>query len=119
MTTDLHAPHAWVREFRGAVTVCDPDGVILEMNDASIRSNAEDGGAKLIGTNLLACHPEPSLTKLREFMARRELNVYTVEKRGVKKLVYQTPWHMGGRYAGFLEVVVELPFQVPHFVRAG
>ena len=109
--------HAWFQEFRGAIVVCDADGIILEMNDAAIRSNAEDGGAKLIGTNLIDCHPEPSLTKLKAFMAKRELNVYTVEKRGVKKLVYQTPWHLDGTYAGFLEVVLEIPFEVPHFVR--
>lgn len=117
MSPATHPAHAWVREFRGAVVICDPAGVILEMNDAAIRSNAEDGGAKLIGTNLLDCHPEPSLTKLREFMAQREPNIYTVEKRGVKKLVYQTPWHVDGKYAGFLEVVLEIPFEMPHFVR--
>jgi len=117
MSPAIHPARAWVKEFRGAVVICDPAGVILEMNDAAIRSNAEDGGAKLIGTNLLDCHPEPSLTKLREFMAQREPNVYTVEKRGVKKLVYQTPWHVDGKYAGFLEVVLEIPFEMPHFVR--
>jgi hypothetical protein len=112
------APHAWFQTFRGAIVVCDPDGVILEMNDAAIRSNAEDGGAKLIGTNLLACHPEPSLSKLKAFMAQREPNIYTVEKRGVKKLVYQTWWQQDGRDAGFLEVVLEIPFEMAHFVRA-
>ena len=25
--------HKWVQEFSGAITVCDPEGVILEMND--------------------------------------------------------------------------------------
>ena len=73
-------PHAWIREFRGAITVCDPDGIILEMNDAAIRSNAEDGGAKLIGTNLLACHPEPSLSKLKAFSYK-----YKDEKYGKGK----------------------------------
>ena len=111
-------PHAWIREFRGAITVCDPAGIILEMNEAAIRSNAEDGGAKLIGTNLLDCHPEPSLSKLKAFLAQREPNVYTIEKRGVKKFVYQTWWQRDGRDAGFLEVVIEIPFELPHFVRA-
>jgi len=59
MTPALHPAHAWFKEFRGAVVVCDPDGVILEMNDAAVRANAEDGGAKLSGTNLRDCHPEP------------------------------------------------------------
>ena len=118
MTPALHPAHAWFKEFRGAVVVCDPDGVILEMNDAAVRANAEDGGAKLIGTNLLDCHPEPSLSKLKAFMAQREPNIYTVEKRGVKKLVHQTWWHVNGRDAGFMEVVLEIPFELPHFVRA-
>ena len=25
--------NAWIKEFPAAVTVCDPDGIILEMND--------------------------------------------------------------------------------------
>jgi hypothetical protein len=36
----------------------------------------------------------------------------------VKKFVYQTWWQRDGRDAGFLEVVVEIPFEMPHFVRA-
>jgi hypothetical protein len=111
--------HEWIKEFPGAVTVCDPAGVILEMNDAAIRSNAGDGGARLIGTNVLDCHPEPALTKLRAFMAQREPNIYTIEKQGVKKLVYQTWWHRDGRIGGFLEVVLVIPFDLPHFVRPG
>ena len=120
-----HAPagprpaHAWIREFPAAITVCDPDGIILEMNEASIRSNADDGGAALIGTDVHGCHPEPALSKLTEFEARGAVNVYTIEKKGVKKLVYQTPWTENGRYAGYMEIVLEIPFDVPHFVREG
>ncbi len=109
--------HEWIKEFPGAVTVCDPDGVILEMNDASIASNAADGGARLIGTNLVACHPEPARAKLRAFMAQREPNIYTIEKRGVKKLVYQTWWTREGRVGGFMEIVLVIPSDLPHFVR--
>jgi len=109
----------WIREFPGAITVCDPDGTILAMNEASIRSNESDGGAALIGTDVFGCHAEPELGKLREFVSRRVPNVYTIEKRGVKKLVYQTPWTVDGRYAGFMEVVLEIPFDMPHFVREG
>ena len=29
--------HPWVREFGAAVTVCDTEGIILEMNDRSAR----------------------------------------------------------------------------------
>jgi len=111
--------HAWIREFPAAITVCDAHGTILEMNEASIRSNASDGGARLIGTDVHACHPEPALAKLKAFEAKRALNVYTIEKKGVKKLVYQTPWTEDGEYAGYMEIVMEIPFDVPHFVRQG
>ena len=32
---------AWIQEFPGAVTVCDSNGVILAMNDKSIRTFQE------------------------------------------------------------------------------
>ena len=49
---------AWVKEFDGAVTVCDREGVILEMNDRAAEVFAGDGGRALVGTNALDCHPE-------------------------------------------------------------
>ena len=50
-------------------------------------------------------------------MESRKPNVYTIEKAGVKKLIYQAPWYRGGEYAGVVELSVEIPFQMPHFVR--
>ena len=111
--------HAWIEEFPGAITVCDPEGIILEMNARSAESNQADGGKELIGSNLLNCHPEPARTKLEKMMETRKANVYTIEKKGVKKLVYQTPWYQDGQYMGLVELVVEIPFQMPHFVRGG
>ncbi len=108
----------WLTEFPGAVTVCDADGVILDMNERSAQVNAADGGRARIGTNLLDCHPEPARSKLVELLAQRRTNAYTIEKRGVKKLVYQAPWTEGGRYAGFVELSLAIPFAMPHFVRA-
>jgi len=109
--------HRWIEEFQGAVTVCDTEGMILEMNRRSRKMFMEQGGEKLIGTNVLDCHPEPSRTKLREIMDAQRINVYTVEKKGVKKLIYQAPWYEGGTYAGFVEIVVDLPDTMPHFIR--
>jgi hypothetical protein len=108
----------WVKEFLGAVTLCDPHGVILEMNDHSAAQFAKDGGRDLIGTNLLDCHPEPSRGKLESLMKERRANVYTIERHGRKKLVYQSPWWINGEYAGFVELVLEIPAEMPHFVRA-
>jgi len=113
------AEHSWVQEFPGAITVCDRDGIILEMNDKSAKVFEEDGGRQLIGANLLDCHPEPARIKLEELMEMQQANVYTIEKNGVKKLIYQTPWYQDGRYSGFIEMALEIPFQMPHFVRGG
>lgn len=110
--------HAWVREFPGAVTVCDPDGIILEMNDRAAVVYEADGGRALIGTNVLDCHPEPSRTKLGDQLATRQRNVYTIEKNGVRKLIYQSPWYRDGKYAGIVEVALEIPAEMPHFVWA-
>jgi transcriptional regulator with PAS, ATPase and Fis domain len=108
----------WVQEFPGAVTVCDREGVILAMNDKSARTFEGDGGAALIGSNLLSCHPEPSRSRLKELLATECRNIYTVEKKGVKKLIYQSPWYEKGVYSGFVELSLEIPFEIPHFVRS-
>jgi transcriptional regulator with PAS, ATPase and Fis domain len=110
--------NAWIKEFPGAVTVCDPDGTIVEMNDRSGRMFQEQGGKSLIGTNLLDCHPGPARAKLEKIMEERQANAYTIEKNGRKKMIYQSPWFMDGVYRGFVEIVLELPEQLPHYIRS-
>lgn len=112
------ADYAWVKEFPHAVTVCDLDGIILEMNDTAARGFADQGGRALIGKNMLDCHPEPARTKTKELLASRQKNVYTIEKKGVKKLIYQAPWYQDAKCCGFVELALEIPFALPHFVRS-
>jgi transcriptional regulator with PAS, ATPase and Fis domain len=112
-----HEASAWIREFPGAVTVCDREGIILAMNEKSARTFEASGGAALIGSNLFDCHPEPSRAKLKELLAAGRANVYTIEKKGIKKLIYQSPWYENGAYRGFVELSLEIPFEMPHFVR--
>jgi len=110
--------HRWIEEFPAAVTVCDPDGVILAMNvRAADKVFAADGGRALIGTNVLDCHPEAAKEKLARMLTEGKTNAYTIEKRGVKKLIYQAPWYENGEYRGFVELSLEIPFDLPHFVR--
>ena len=109
--------HAWVQEFSGAIAITDREGKILEMNAKAVKTFEKEGGEKLIGTNVLDCHPEPAKAKLRAIMENRKPNVYTIEKAGIKKLIYQAPWYQGGKYAGVVELSVEIPFDLPHFVR--
>ncbi len=111
--------HSWVNEFPGSIMVCDPEGIILEMNDRAAAAYESDGGRALVGKNLLDCHPKEARAKLEQMMATRCENVYTIEKRGVKKLIVQTPWYRDRQYAGFMEMQIEIPFEMPHFVRQG
>ena len=107
----------WVREFPAAITVCDAEGVLVAMNDKACAAFEVDGGAALIGTNLLECHPEPARTKVEEMLKSGAHNVYTIEKGGIKKLIYQSPWYNNGTYAGFVELSLPIPEIMPHFDR--
>ena len=99
-----------------SVTVCDKDGKILEMNETAERVLSH--GQHIIGQNLLDCHPEPARTKLMEMLKNHNLNAYTIEKNGVKKLIYQSPWFdENGEFAGYIELSMEIPMEMPHYVR--
>lgn len=107
----------WTKEFKVGITVSDAEGKIVYMNDKSIDIFKNDGGEKLFGNNVLDCHPEPARSKLEEMMKSETTNVYTIEKNGKKKLIYQSPWYEGKEYKGFVELSIEIPFDMPHFVR--
>ncbi len=108
----------WIKEFNCAITVCDTNGIIVAMNDKSVDTFKTDGGSELIGKNLFDCHPEPSRTKLKQMVEQQTENVYTIEKNGKKKLIYQSSWYENGNYKGFVELSLEIPFEMPHFKRS-
>jgi len=108
----------WIKEFPAAVTVCDKDGILLEMNNKAALGYEKDGGRALIGSNVLDCHPEPARSKTKALLASGEKNIYTIEKHGVRKLIYQSPWYIEGRYAGFVELSLKIPWEMPHFIRS-
>jgi hypothetical protein len=110
--------HDWMKEFPGAVTVCDANGIILEINDRAARTYEKDGGYAIVGKCLLDCHSELSRGKVEKLLATHDQNIYSIEKNGVKKLIYQTPWFKDGQYAGFVELSLEIPFEMPHYVRS-
>lgn len=99
-----------------AITVSDTEGNILDMNQRSADVNSK--GKKIIGNNLFDCHPERAAAILRNLYAEEKLNAYTIEKNGVKKLIYQTPWYdEEGNFGGLIEFSIEIPFEMPHYVR--
>ena len=103
----------YTKELNVAITVCDAEGNILEMNEKSQQVN----GGNLIGKNVLDCHPGPARSKLAELMEHQKSNTYTIEKNGIKKLIHQTPWYTDGVYSGFVEFSLEIPFEMPHYIR--
>jgi PAS domain-containing protein len=109
----------WFNEFPGAVTVCDRHGVIVYMNEKSVKAFEADGGLELLGRSLLDCHPEPSRSQVADLLAHPRVHAYTIEKRGVRKLIYQAPWFEGGTFKGLAELSLEIPESMPHFVRNG
>ncbi len=109
----------WIKSFPAAIVVCDERGIIVEMNDRAVESFQKDGGERLLGTNVLECHPEPARLKLSEMLRNQSANIYTIEKDGLKKLIYQVPWYREGKYAGIVELSLPIPFEIPHFVREG
>ncbi len=109
--------HEWLAEFPGAVTVCDERGIILAMNDKAAATFADDGGRALVGSDVRACHPEAARAKLDALFDNRKANVYTIRKRGFRKLIYQSPWYRDGRFAGIVELSLEIPSDIPEFVR--
>ena len=108
----------WIKEAHIAVTVCDETGKITEMNLKSAKTFEKYGGLSLIGSDLLTCHSEPSKIKLKKMLTSSSApNAYTIEKNGVKKLIYQFASQKNGQPSGLVELSLEIPFDMPHFVR--
>jgi hypothetical protein len=107
----------WVCDFPGSVTVCDLDGIVLEMNLRAADAYRDFGGMELVGKSLLDCHSEPSRRKLLKLLESGERNVYTIEKNSFRKLIYQAPWYRDGRRCGMVELALEIPKEMPHFAR--
>lgn len=100
-----------------AVTICAKDGTILDMNGKSRKTFLKPDQEELIGKNVLDCHPEPARSILDDMLKTQRTNIYTVEKEGLKKLIFQTPWYDDGEYAGFMELSIVLPENIPNHIR--
>ena len=106
----------WTGFFDAAITVCDRDGAVIYMNEQSKRTFAADGGGKLLGRNLRACHEPESWGTIRRLIDRGESRTYTIEKQGKRKLIHQAPWRRqaDGPCDGLVEISIELPAEMPH-----
>jgi len=107
----------WVKEFSGAVTVANTEGVIVYMNDLAAKTWKDRGGLELVGKNLSECHKGASLEKIAQIIETKTVNAYTIEKNGLKKLIYQAPWTVNNITCGIIELSLIIPFDMPHFIR--
>ncbi len=107
----------WIEGLPAAVTVTAADGTILEMNARSRETFAADGGGALVGRSVFDCHPEPARTKTLALYDGRQPNHYTIRKNGQKKIIHQLPWFEGGVFAGYVEISIPIPDDLPHFER--
>ncbi len=107
----------WAMQFPGAVTVCDGDLTIIYMNEKAMAAFGDSGGEGLLGKNLADCHLPRSMDIVKRILDTGEPNIYTIEKKGQKKMIYQAPWRKGGVIAGLVELSMEIPEAMPHFIR--
>lgn len=107
----------WARELCVAITVSDTSGKIVYMNDKSATTFSKYGGRDLEGRNLMDCHLATSWDKIREIMTSEKSNCYTIEKEGTRKLIFQAPWYDQGQLGGAVELSLEIPLSMEHFVR--
>ena len=107
----------WITDFAGSIVVCDLSGIVLEMNQKAGETYQKYGGMELMGKSLIDCHPEPARSKLLRLLETGERNTYTIEKNGTRKFIYQAPWYQNGSQRGMIELAMEIPFDIPNFVR--
>ena len=105
----------WAEELPFAITICDLEGKIVYMNNKSKATFAKHGD--LIGKNLVDCHKAASWDKIQDLLKTGSKNVYTIDKEGVKKIIYQSPWYIDGEIKGLIAVSMIIPSEMPHYVR--
>ena len=95
-----------------AVTISDTEGNVVYQNDSSVDVNGD-----VRGKNMMDCHNERSQRIIKHLLDDAATNVYTISKKGRKKLIYQTPWFDGGEVCGLVELSIVIPEEMPHYDR--
>ena len=97
----------FLKEINVAVTISDNEGNVVYQNDSSVGVNGD-----VRGKNMMGCHNERS-----HLLNDAATNVYTISKKGKKKLIYQTPWFENGEVKGLVELSIIIPEEMPHYDR--
>ncbi len=101
-----------------AITVTDDKGVFTDMNLHSKRVNLKDVTKTVVGQDIKMCHNDRSNAIIKNIMQTKQPNVYTITKKGQKKLIYQAPWFKdNGEFGGLVELSLVIPEQMSHYDR--
>ena len=99
----------WADDTNCAVTVCDTEGVVIYQNKQSISVNGE-----YRGKSMLPCHNERSKGIIARILEKGDTNAYTIEKKGIRKMIYQTAWRReDGTVGGIIELSMPIPAEMP------
>lgn len=105
----------WAKSVNCGITVCDAEGNIIYMNDKARDIFKSHGD--MVGKNLMPCHSKRSRDIMHHLMESGESNCYTIQKNGIRKMIYQTPWRLDGSTAGLVEISMEIPWEMNHYNR--
>lgn len=95
-----------------SITVSDTEGNVVYQNESSVNVNGD-----VRGKNMMGCHNERSQAIIHHLLDAAATNVYTISKKGKKKLIYQTPWYENDEVKGLVEFSIILPETMPHYDR--
>ncbi len=107
----------YFKKIPAAVTITDHNSIIIYMNEKAKEVFANEGGASLIGKNLLEFHNPNSKKIINDILETGKPNNYTIEKNGNKKFITQMPWYDEENKIGLIEISCEIPYELPHFIR--
>ena len=107
----------WLDGFAVSIMVMDAEGKVLYMNDAADEVFKKFGGKNMVGSDISQCHKASSMITIKEMMENDSTNVYSIEKNGQKKIIYQAPWYEEGRVAGLVTMSLAVPEKIPHHER--
>ncbi len=93
---------------RAPIVLCNLEHTIIYMNPAAIAHYAGDGGAELIGSNVLMCHPEyakQALLRVYEWFKASPKNnmVLTFHSEKSNKDIYMVALRDGDELIGYYE----------------
>jgi transcriptional regulator with PAS, ATPase and Fis domain len=108
----------YFEEIPVAVTITDIEGKIVYMNEKSANVFKKDGGKTLLNSSVYDCHNSISQEKIQQILEENKTNAYTIEKNGIKKMIFQTPWYENNKVSGMIEFSFEIPFEMLHFIRS-